>query len=237
MEQVPPKYASRWAVPFVGILGWSFYVWDLFVVIFLFVMFIDVYNTGPWLPIGLLIANIIVSFGFWLANGFWFAPNYQTKQMKVCEPGCAAEVVMVRQELEYAGKVRNDLKYHNDQEHFQGELIRSLFILAFMGSFTGMSGAGISFQPLAGIFSNFDVMNYVLSKGFIIMILGSAAWSFGRLCETHSDFMWRHMTAVNSAYEEKNGGKSLPLGASNNNNNNTVTKRANISALPVKKNM
>ncbi len=236
MEQVAlPKYASRWALPFVGGLGWFFYVWDLFVVVFLFVMFIDVYNTGPWLPVGLVITTIVVSFILWLVNGFWFAPNYQTRTMKSCDPGCAGEVVLVRQELDYAGKVRNDLKYHNDQEHFQGELFRSIFIIIFLGAFTGLSGsAGVSFQPIPPIATNIDIMNYILSKGFIIMILGSAAWSFGRLAETHSDFMWRHMTAVNTAYEEKNGGKSLPLGSSSNNNNTTTsTQKRNTAGLGI----
>lgn len=239
MEQVasaPPKYASRWAIPYVGYLGWFFYVWDLFVVVFLFVMFIDQYNTGPWLPIGLVITTIVVSFILWLVNGFWFAPNYQTKAMKACEPGCAGEVVMVRQELDYAGKVRNDLRFHNDQEHFQGELFRSIFILFFLGLFTGLSGsAGISFQPIAALFNNIDIMLYVLSKGFIIMILGSAAWSFGRLAETHSDFMWRHMTAVNTAYEEANNGKSLPLGSPVNNGNSSVQKRNNAAVTGLMK--
>ncbi len=230
MEQVAtPKYASRWALPFVGGLGWFFYLWDLFVVVFLFVMFIDVYNTGPWLPIGLLITTIVVSFILWLVNGFWFAPNYQTKLMKSCEPGCAGEVVMVRQDLDYCGKVRCDLKYHNDQEHFQGELFRSIFIIIFLGAFTGLSGsAGVSFQPLPIGPTNTEIMNYVLSKGFIIMILGSAAWSFGRLAETHSDFMWRHMCAVNEAYEAANGGKSLALGNNANASNNTM-KRNNAA--------
>lgn len=231
VDEQPPKYASRFAIPYVGWLGWAFYGWDLFVVLFLFVMFIDKYNTGPWLPIGLLITTVAVSFILWLVNGFWFAPNYQTKAMKACEPGCPSEVVMVRQELEYAGKVRNDLRFHNDQEHFQGELFRSIFIIVFLGLFTGFSGsAGVSFQPIVVITAT-EIMNYVLSKGFIIMILGSAAWSFGRLAETHSDFMWRHMTAINTAFEEQHGGKSLPLGESNNIAVNGNTQRRSVAPV------
>ena len=223
METTCPKYASRWAVPYVGWLGWFFYFWDLLVVVLMFVMYIDVYNTGPWLPIGVTITTILVSFAFWLINGFWCAPNYQTRATKICEPGAGPEVVMVREERDYAGKVRMDLKCHNDQEHFQGELFRSIFIIIFLGAFTGIAGSGVSFQPLSPLYSNIGSMNYILSKGFVVMIIGSAAWSFGRLAETHSDFMWRHMTAVNEEYEKKNEGKSLPVG-----------NRKNASALGLK---
>ncbi len=216
METTIPKYAWRLALPFVGMLGWIFYVWDLFVVGFMLVMFIDVYHSG-WPPIMIVAVTIVVSFAFWLINAAYFAPNYKTRQVQSCEATCPTEVVMVREEREYPSALRYDLKYHNDQEHFQGELFRSLVILIFLAVFVGTKGIDTTFQPADLVYSDVSFATYVISKGFLFMILGSAAWSFGRLAETHSDFAWRHLTAINTEYE-KNSKKSLPLGNPTNRN-------------------
>jgi hypothetical protein len=229
METTLPKYASRWSHPFVGYLGWAFYVWDGFVVAFMLTMFIDGYHSG-WAPIMIVPVTIIVSFAFWLANGCYFAPNYQTRVLQACDGNTPAEVVMVREEREYASKVRHDLRYHNDEEHFRGELFRSIVLLVPLGIFVGTMGVDNTFQAASLVYSDVSFSTYIISKGFLIMILGSAAWSFGRLAETHSDFAWRHMTAINEEFQKKNNGQSLPVGQQNNNSgvNRRVTNALGI---------
>jgi hypothetical protein len=60
------------------------------------------------------------------------------------------------------------------------------------------------------------------------MILACAAASYMRLGETHSDLIWRHMTAENTQYREKNGGENKALGQSYNGN---ATQRRNGTSL------
>jgi hypothetical protein len=224
-----PKYESRWAVPFVGYLGYFFYVWELFVILGVMCTMIDVWNNAPWLFISVLIVNIVLAFGFWMFTGFYFMPYYATRPSKkfIAEPGQLPEITMEREERSYAGKVREDLKAHNDQEHFQNVLFRSIVILIFLGVFLGTRGV-VSFQPLATGFTEVEITNYVISKFFQMMILACAAASYMRLGETHSDLIWRHMTAENTQYREKNGGENKALGQSYNGN---ATQRRNGTSL------
>lgn len=212
-----PRYESRWALPFVGIMGWIYYVWELFIIIAVMCTITDNWNNAPWLFIGVLITSIVVGFVLWLINAFYFMPYYATRASRYyrSEPGVLPEMIMEREERTYAGKVREDLKAHNDQEHFQGVVFRSAVILIFLGIYIGQNGTQ-SFQPIPAAPTEVQIMNYVVSKVFQLMILGCAAWSYGRLAETHSDFMWRHMTAENNQYREKNGGENKALGQPNN---------------------
>ncbi len=224
---VVPKYESRWALPFVGYMGWFFYVWELFVIIAVMCTLIDAWNNAPGLFLGVVVTNIGVAFILLMVNGFYFMPYYATRLTKKFEvsnePAMLPEMIMVREERSYAGKVREDLKAHNDQEHFQGVIFRNIIILIFLAVIVGTRGTQ-SFQPIPAVFINNDIMNYVVIKCFQLLILASAAWSFSRLAETHSNFMWRHMTAENVQYREKNGDNKA-LGSYSG----TVTRRAGAS--------
>lgn len=217
-----PRYETRYALPFVGWMGWIFYAWELFIILAVMCTLTDNWNNAPWLFISVLIVSIVLAFAFLLFNIFYWMPYYATRVSRryTAEPGVFPEMVMEREERTYAGKVREDLKAHNDQEHFQGVMFRSAVILIFLGVYIGQHGTQ-SFQPLVAGYTEVEIMNYVISKLFQLMILGCAAWSYGRLAETHSDFMWRHMTAENKQYTEKNG-ENKALG---NQANATVKRR------------
>lgn len=206
------KYEARIALPFVGIPGYIYYAWELFGLVFISVMFINVYNSGPFLPMGLCITSAVVGFGLWLFTIFYSMPYYATKTVKGCDDAAPAELIMTRVERTYPDKVRADLKAHNDQEHFQGAVLRNLFTILFLSIFLYLNGLD-SFQPIPFVANGIDIMNFVISKGFQVLIMGSFAWSFYRLGETQSDFLWRHMTAMNAQYNPTGKkGEDLALG-------------------------
>jgi hypothetical protein len=189
-------------------------------------MIIGAYNQGPWTLIALVITTILLNLGFWLWNAFSFAPYYATRMHKSYETSTdEGTVVIEREERTYPQKVAADLKCHNDQNHFQSSFWRSIFILLFLAIFLGQNGVH-TFQPLPVAPTAAQTTNFVISKLFQLMVLGSAAWSFNLLMETHSDFMWRHMTAANDQRRDE-GKEDTRLGSNVNQNQ----RRKDVSVL------
>lgn len=208
------KWAPRWALPYIHWWDALYYLWDTYLLVSIFSALIDAWNAGAWLYIGDLLGGIFVSFVFWIVNGLWFMPNYDTRAAREYEMvnGNTVEVIIQREERTYPSAVRADLKAHNAQEHFQGELFFYLVIIIFIGCFFGQRGL-TPFQPLAASPTNVQISDYVLSKCFQIFLIGVAALSFRRLGECQSDLIWRHLTAQNERYMEEHGGRNqaLPL--------------------------
>ena len=220
------KYEFRVARPFAGWLGLVYYVWEGFAILFMGCMFVNVYNDGPLLPLGLSITSTLVGIAFWAATVFWFMPNYATKQVPSCDPNSTPHMILQKEERTYPSKVKADLSAHSDQAHFQSAVLRNLYIICFLGVFYGEAGLD-SLQPIPFIFSAIDVMYFVTSKGLQLMIIGSYAYSFSRLCDTLPCFLWRHMTAMNKQYNpngEKGGDLALgnQYGVRARNNNSLI---------------
>lgn len=188
---------------FHGWTGWIMCLWLFIVAITVWCMFIDKINNAPMLIPGLLIATIVVAVFFMLLNIFYFGPyNFTRKVNTIGECKKLAPL--------YNRKVARDLQFHNDEWLMRKVLLGSAFILLFIAIFLGENGLN-SFQPLPGVFTNDDVMNYVKVKGFQLAVLGLAGMAGVIFFESHSDFLYRTLTAMNNQFGDAVEGGELPM--------------------------
>jgi hypothetical protein len=235
-----PTFCTRVAWPFVGALGWVAYILEAVVIIWVSLMLIGVVRQDPYIILGLLLGIILVDFVFWIGNIFWCAPSYATSAVQAT--GCAPADLIVRDRpYNYACKVAFDLKHGNDQAHLQTTILGGLFTLLLFGIFVGVRSVN-AFNTLPAAPTGDQIMLFVIAKALEVMIIAAIGMSFHiHLTETHSDFMWRHLTAINEQYKAKNEGETLALGKqsrqNNNNNygrsyndNSTLSHRKNVSS-------
>jgi hypothetical protein len=224
------KYEPRIAQPYVGWAGIVMYIWELIVMLWVFCMFVDVYNNQPFTFMGLIITTCVVAAILWLVNCLRCAPYYQTMPTTVYEKGDRSEILVMKKAPNYAIKLQRDLQFHHDQTHFQSTLFSLSMVILFLGVFLGLNGLH-SFQPIPSSFTNLDTMNYVKVKGFHLIVIGCLAWSFAHLMESKSDLIFRHFTAMNKEHREENGGKDYPLGNKLNSKRKDVNSQNAFDAL------
>jgi hypothetical protein len=194
---VAPQVQFRAIIPYIGTLGAISYVWEFLIVMWVFFMILSIYTESPWTLIALLLIQFVVYIIFWAINAFYMGPLYRIAPVarRVNEYG---DELLIAKEAPntYAASLARDLKFHNDQTHFQSVVWSTLFVLIFYGVFlrNGTIAASQFLPP--GYFAP-AVENYVLNKIFQALVLAIAAHSWNLLFESQSDFLFRHLTAQN----------------------------------------
>ena len=188
-------YEPRISQPYPGWFGVGLYIWELGVLLWVFCMFLGFYNDSVTL-ISLLTVTIVIAAVGWLVNCLRCAPHYKTTPVTTYENGSRSEILVIRKPPNKAIKLQRDLQFHHDQSHFQSLIFSLLIVVLFLGIFLALKGTH-NHQPIPTTSpTSLDIMNYITMKGFQLLTIGCFAWSFAHLMEGHSDFLFRHFTAV-----------------------------------------
>ena len=185
------------AYPYVGGLGITAYVLEAIAIIWFGWMFVNATSQDYRIYFGLLVGILLFDLLFWIINLFRGASCYVMKTLpSACNP-CGCELIVKGDPCEYESRLIKDLYHANDQEHFQLTILGGAFVLFFFGLFVLTAGTG-GFNFLVDPIFAVPVMNFVIAKGLQLMAIAAIANGFKRLCDTHSDLMRRHFSAINS---------------------------------------
>jgi small-conductance mechanosensitive channel len=207
---------SRIAVPYVGYAGIAPQIWNVIVVIWMYLRLIEVDGTGAHVLIGLLLVTIVINLILWVIIVSYLSPNYKRiKELSSTRNDCNGLITIDKHCPDYQESLAMDLKIHNDQYVTQFLFLTGALTLMAIGFFYLSVGDGSiqRFYPLSPFpATDYEQFRgYILNKIFITIIILVHGWAFFSILETKSDFLWRHLAQINNQHYAEHK-ESLALG-------------------------
>ena len=203
------KWGFRMTRPYIGYAGMVASVIEFVWIIVLLCMITGFFSNDAILLAIMLVLFVIGVVGL-MVNAFWMNPKYNKAKTDSSSSSSEPIIDPPGKPSLYAKALKYDLNAGNDEKHFRHLVMSSLFLIIFYGIFLAKHGIH-AFQPIPAVFTNYDIMHYFISKIYQVLTLLVCAKSFYELNDSHSDFAWRHMVAINKKNADNNG-PNMPLG-------------------------
>jgi hypothetical protein len=195
---------SRIAVPYVGYAGIAPQLWNVVVVIWMYLRLLEVDGTGAGVILGLLFVTVAINLFLWIIIVSYLSPNYKLlKEHRSSYDKCTGLISIDKECPDYQESLAMDLKIHNDQYVTQFLFLAAALALMAVGFFYLSVGDGSiqRFYPLALPAVDYEQFRgYILNKIFILVVILIHAWAFFYTLETKSDFLWRHLAQINNQH-------------------------------------
>lgn len=187
-------------------MGTFMFIWEAAVVLWLVLMLFEVIPQDGWTIAILLIATVTLAIIGWLWNIFNCAPHYSTIH-SLKDETLACPLIIRPSPADYVSRIIWDAKHTNDQGHLQTIVKGGVFSLILFAIFIGYSGGpGLAvFDALTASPTVDQVRFYIMSKVFIALVIAAVGICFNLyLLETHTEFVVRHLIAIDAYHKDKN---------------------------------
>lgn len=217
MDQSPqPKYinedkpcptGNRFARMFQAWYGWLLFAIGVVITIIVFLMFINVINDAPLLLPLLLFFFWLLCLGMLFFGIFYWGARFRDRLARVKSGECESDKEVPADENKQRERLLN---LGGSQWLLFYFVIAIFFVLLFLTIFLWTEGLE-TWQPLPVAPTNIELMNFILIKGFQMMVLGVFSGAFIIILYTGSDFSYRQFRSLNTWHMQQSGNKGLSV--------------------------